>query len=570
MWIVSSFFLILQPDSLVKAAALGDLEAVKSMYRGVVDAETCDPIPEFNMDLSDFLFDEEICGNALMAAVAHGRADVVAWLIEQRFPLDTAQNEGLRAVDLAAALPQQDCLILLLKARADVSKGPFFVSPIEIAAISENLEAARLLLQYGAPIDDTQIPVVWFSVELGARWIELISDQNADLDAQVIDGRSILEMATSNEDEKLVQALLSHGADVDRFGTDALCYAPPSLIDLLIDYGAAVNKVGREGYTPLIFAVMVDDIDRVRTLLARGARVDGKGKNGLKPIVVARSIPVADLLLDHKARLSDADAFGDTLLHHAAWEGKEEVFKWAVSKGLQPNTPNQFGLTAADIQTLISCLYLGSGDKSQLRPRIATWLTAIRALADSQSELNLPDDNMLHYPPFADLFALMLRQYGSSESLEMLVDQGLTYKDFPVPDLLIRTVARMTPRTLRLFVRAGWDINAQDNDGETLLMAAVSDFRIDLVETAIALKADVNMKSDLGETALHKVQPFRIFGDENDEDLEKKRYDIARMLLMAGADPNAKNIIGMDVVTNTRLFGTCKDCPIVELIRRFQ
>ena len=55
---------------------------------------------------------------------------------------------------------------------------------------------------------------------------------------------------------------------------------------------------------------------------------------------------------------------------------------------------------------------------------------------------------------------------------------------------------------IEILIRKGADVNAETNDGETVLMAAVSLGNLAAVKTLLSAGADVNRSNSSGETAL--------------------------------------------------------------------
>ena len=75
---------------------------------------------------------------------------------------------------------------------------------------------------------------------------------------------------------------------------------------------------------------------------------------------------------------------------------------------------------------------------------------------------------------------------------------------------------------VRILIAAGADVNARDNDGETLLIWAADHGHTEFAKTLIAAGADLNVKDNNGE----RPRRFAIEEGEN---------DIARLLKEAGA-----------------------------------
>ena len=109
---------------------------------------------------------------------------------------------------------------------------------------------------------------------------------------------------------------------------------------------------------------------------------------------------------------------------------------------------------------------------------------------------------------------------------------------------------------VKAYIDAGADVNAKDIDGGTALMCVVALGRLNVVKELIKAGADVNAKNNEGETALMHVAEFKYpigivdaFIKANNTNNrtalrranESRRLDIAKELIQAGADVNAKD-----------------------------
>ncbi len=109
------------------------------------------------------------------------------------------------------------------------------------------------------------------------------------------------------------------------------------------------------------------------------------------------------------------------------------------------------------------------------------------------------------------------------------------------------------PAVIELLLDSGVDVNEKDEDGYTLLTGAAMNGQVEIVKLLLARKADVNAKTNEGSTALmyaasspsqpkvknpvrdNKDMPVGAF----DDDLE-----IVKLLVKAGADLNLKDELG--------------------------
>ena len=108
-----------------------------------------------------------------------------------------------------------------------------------------------------------------------------------------------------------------------------------------------------------------------------------------------------------------------------------------------------------------------------------------------------------------------------TEIADLLRKHGGKYGTF------IAAVAGGDIDAVKMFLDAGTDVNAKDDEGWTPLHGAASEGHKEIVEMLITNDADVNAKTTWGGTPLHRAA---IYGYK----------EIAEVLIAAGADVNAK------------------------------
>jgi len=150
-------------------------------------------------------------------------------------------------------------------------------------------------------------------------------------------GSPDLLVATRNGDHAQVRKLIETGADVntvDKDGTTALMHSviesDVKMMKLLIDKGANVNMKNSLDSTALMYAAT--NLAKTRVLLDAGAEVKVKGKRGATPMSVALttfgSTPVLKLLVNKGAELEDR------LMTLAAATGDLEAIQYLLSIGV--------------------------------------------------------------------------------------------------------------------------------------------------------------------------------------------------------------------------------------------
>jgi uncharacterized protein len=132
--------------------------------------------------------------------------------------------------------------------------------------------------------------------------------------AKARDTNEALRMAVAEDDLEAVERFLLEGADVNAAQgeylatvlMEAAVRGNLGVIRLLLEHGAAVNAVDKDGWTALMGATVEGHLESVKLLLARGAEVNAKNHNGETALVMAAGMKhteIRDVLLEHSAAL---------------------------------------------------------------------------------------------------------------------------------------------------------------------------------------------------------------------------------------------------------------------------
>lgn len=130
---------------------------------------------------------------------------------------------------------------------------------------------------------------------------------------------------------KLIDLLLSSGADVHAIDSGIYIWSHLSALKRLIDAGAPVNRPGKNGFPPLVFLSRADKgkrIDAMRLLLEHGAAVNAVGPHGRTALHNAAESGNAEgvaLLLAHGADREIKDDSGKTPLKLARAAGRKHT-----------------------------------------------------------------------------------------------------------------------------------------------------------------------------------------------------------------------------------------------------
>jgi ankyrin repeat protein len=161
-----------------------------------------------------------------------------------------------------------------------------------------HVSTMRLLLQAGAD-PNAQAPDHDFAplhaavIDRHLDAVQLLISVKAALDVRDVDGRTPLHWGGFAYAPQAVHLYEELGKPHDTIYVDP---GPARAMELLLDAGANIEAVDREGNTPLHEAAAVGSRRAVELLLARGARRQVKNRAGKTPLSLARARNDADVV----------------------------------------------------------------------------------------------------------------------------------------------------------------------------------------------------------------------------------------------------------------------------------
>ena len=395
---------------------------------------------------------------ALHWAVFRSDKAMVDLLIQAGANPKAANRDGSTPLWLASINGDAPIIAALLKAGADVSEHlPLGRTPLMVASRTGNVDAIKVLLDHGADVNAKEAlrgttALMWAADEGHAAAIQLLLQHGADIKARsdAAERGKGPALGKSNDPRKAVAELaaeLAAGIPTTT-GQDGADRFKPTPKD-----GGAL--------TPLVYAVLANDLDCVKVLLAAGADVNQVTGYGWSPLLVAtqnRYYKLGAFLLDHGADVNLANKGGWTPLYLATDNRNIEGGDYPVRK--------------ADMDHLdFIKLLLDEGANVNARMKDST---ETRTVFTNQ----WLDENG------ATAF-LRASQSGDIVLMKLLLAHGADPK--------IDTVLHVTP--LQVAAGIGWV------EGITYEWSPASTF--EAVKMLLDLGLDPNAQADTGRTALH-------------------------------------------------------------------
>ena len=444
----------------------------------------------------------------LVEAVKGQNREAVRALLAEQLDVNATQGDGATALHWAAHWDELDTAELLIRAGANVNAAnDYEVTPLLLACTNANAAMVELLLAAGADATaalETGATALMTCARTGSvDAVKALLAQGAEVDAQeASENQTALMWATAQRHPAVVRVLIEHGADLNarsRVRREVISRRLQS--DL--KYGERVRSGGSDaeerdigGFTPLLFAARVGDIDSARLLLAAGADVDDTGPDGASVLVVATHSghgAFAQFLLDQGAD-PNAAAVGYTALHAAvlALPGDLEVVKALLDHGARPDAQVTLATRVARNGQI---LYLGEHMVGATPLALAAKFIEVeimRVLVEAGADVALPLKN--GWTPLA-LAAGAGWRFGTWDRrdrhmIRIPATQREIYDE------------RGTLDAVKVAVEAGADVTARDADGNTALHHVVNKGFPAVVTFLAESGANLNAENRRGQTPL--------------------------------------------------------------------
>ena len=459
----------------------------------------------------------------LIAAVIADDADRVAVLLAAGANVEEANDDGMTALHVAAALGRPDISSLLLAAGANVHAiVPHAAgTPLHFAASEGAREIAAALIEAGADIEAIDAVghtplhhVALRPYEGGEQGVaQLLIDAGANVDAREHHGYTALHMAVASNRHVLATALLNAGANIDASaaGVTPLHTAAAggwqACVELLLNRGATPDPPPASGVaSPLLLALENDQERAAAALVEHGADASVKSETGETAAAIAErkgmtavlvrlwevdetAPPVGDLDPQMQARLISraiarddpvavlgllegmgAQAFTSAPLYEAAADGRLRVVRALLDAGFDANSGTVTPLHAA-----------ARNEHSE----VAALLIERGADVDAAYEGWTPLHHALLVGPDRPAFA----------TAHALIEKGADMHAATV--LMGWTPLHLAANLSGAFVT--WNYDAADGDDEwNVKELAHGPDVLQLVRTLIEKGADVNVRTRIG------------------------------------------------------------------------
>ncbi|KAL3249339.1 hypothetical protein ABHI18_011651 [Aspergillus niger] len=439
----------------------------------------------------------------LFAAVREGHKECVQIILEdpEMFPV----FDATKALGYAVRYNQLEIARLMLEAGAypspELDGETWDTSPLHHATIKSNLEMVKLLLEFKADVnqsdlDTCMIPLSTATALGHTEIVRCLLESEADVNLENLYGEAPLHIATRLGHLEITQLLLARGADVDKLVLDknplyfackgdhvnvvrvllantpkpnlnlgsgreqplsiAIYHGYTEIVGLLLKAGVDVNRMCGETYTPLEWAVKHNCEAAVPMILEYRAKIDWKSSRGsgvLRLINQRTEVATVKHLIRCGVDPEDANKKGECAIWVAVRINNEPVAQYLAS------------VVKVKLNYVV-----GQGAVLHIACRYGS-LNMVRILAEAGADVNLAVPGGGETP----LQAACNREVDGSklndtlEIIRYLIQKGARVNDSGgnLRSALHKACLSSAPEVIKLLLDAGADTNCKDPVGRT-------------------------------------------------------------------------------------------------------
>jgi ankyrin repeat protein len=416
-------------------------------------------------------------------------------LLKQRVDVNVADVDGMTPLHWAAHWDELEVVKLLLSAGANAkAANRYGVTALHEASLVSNVPMMEVLLKAGASPNvaygsgETPLMAAARTGNVGA--VKLLIEHGADINAaEEYRGQTALMFATAENHADVVKLLIDRGVQVNARS------AKLQFGDVKMAAGGAFVDRSEGALTPLFFAARQGAVETAQVLIAAGADLNVTeaqyGFTALMTAIFNAHYDFAGMLIEKGADVNDGSLYLAMEMRNLSYYNNRpnppdkdknlrslDVVKMLLDRGADPNKVYAKKIPARQAQGEIR---VTPGATALYRATKSTDVAAIRLLMEKGANPSIATTD-------------------KSTPLMLTAGQGVP---LTVTEDTILGADKGDPiEVMKLFLQAGADVNAANDQGFTAMHYAAQGGRNRIVEFLAANGAKLDLKNKAGKTPL--------------------------------------------------------------------
>lgn len=253
---------------------------------------------------------EEENTSPLLLASQQGNFDIVKLLIENGVNINEVDKDGNTSLHYSVENNNKEIFKYLVNYGANLNlKNQVGNTPLMLAIYNYQLELAKDLINSGADLN-IKNEDGWNALMIASSDYtffpigEEILVKYSNLEEKTYDGESALMIASTNESTRILNKLISMGADIDTVDNDgatplmwASYHNVLSSLEILLDSKANLEYEDYSGNTALVYATKNNSLEAIDYLIEMGANTKVRNYEGKGLLDLAGSIETRKYLI---------------------------------------------------------------------------------------------------------------------------------------------------------------------------------------------------------------------------------------------------------------------------------
>ena len=439
---------------------------------------------------------------ALHNSCEKGRVDLVRALVKHKANVNARTDSGDTPLTLAARNKHDNVVHVLLSVTQCLvdAKGQDGYTALHFSCVYDHVDIVRTLVKHKANVnartDSGETPLTLAARSKHDNVVHALSDYNCEIYAKD-SNTALLHLSCERGYVGIVRTLVTeHKADVNartdsgdtpltlaaRHGYDNVVHA------LLSDSQCLVDAKGQGGYTALQYSCRYGHVDIVRTLVKHKANVNARTDSDDTPLTLAaengHDNVVHAFLSDFQCLVDVKGQDGYTALHYSCRYGHVDIVRTLLKYKANVNARTENGDTP---------LTLAARNRRD---------NVVHALSDYNCEVYAKNkvayNVLLHLSckrGYVGVVRTLLTEHKADLNLNARTDNGVT-------PLILATICQHDNVVHVLLSDSQCSVDAKGQDDFTALHYSCRYGHVDIVRTLVKHKANVNARTDSGDTPL--------------------------------------------------------------------